>query len=179
MQQRTRTATEIAWNPPPLDWIALNTDGSVKPPESLAAAGGLLRDSFGRCLGSFASNLGACTITRAELMGAIQGLKLAWLLGHRKVQLRTDSTTAISIMNSHTTYGGRYHNLWTQLQDLIHQECEIEISHTFREGNKSADYLANKGHSLSLGYHVIERDDPGLNFWLLYDSMGNAQSRLI
>ncbi|CAI0545215.1 unnamed protein product [Linum tenue] len=93
--------------------------------------------------------------------------------------MRTDSKTAISIMSSRTTYGGRYHNLWSQLQDLINQEWEIEISHTFREGNKSADYLANKGHSLNLGYHVIERDDPGLNFWLLYDSMGNAQSRLI
>ncbi|CAI0406367.1 unnamed protein product [Linum tenue] len=82
-------------------------------------------------------------------------------------------------MTSHTTYEGRYHSFWTQLQQLIQQDWEIEISHTFREGNKSADYLANKGHSLSLGYHVIERGDPGLNFWILYDSMGNAQSRLI
>ncbi|CAI0409373.1 unnamed protein product [Linum tenue] len=102
--QRAKTSTEIAWKPPPPDWIAINTDGSVKQPDSLAAAGGLLRDNSGRCLGAFASNLGACTITRAELLGVLQGLKLAWRLGYRKVQVRTDSTTVMSILTSHTTY---------------------------------------------------------------------------
>ncbi|CAI0401688.1 unnamed protein product [Linum tenue] len=153
--QRTRTATEIAWNPPPSDWITLNTDRSVKRPDSSAAAGGLLRDSLGRCLGAFASNLGACTITRAELMGAIQGLKLAWQLGHRKVQLRTDSTTAISIMSSHTTYGGRYHNLWSQLQDLINQEWEIEISHTFRKETSQQITSPIKGTLLVLAIMLL------------------------
>ncbi|CAI0421591.1 unnamed protein product [Linum tenue] len=67
--------------PPHPEWVVVNSDGSVKYPDSLAAAGGLVRDSSGRCLGAFASNLGACTITRAELLGAIQGLRLAWSLG--------------------------------------------------------------------------------------------------
>ncbi|CAI0453961.1 unnamed protein product [Linum tenue] len=177
--QQRKTTTEIAWVPPNPDWVVVNSDGSVKHPDSLAAAGGLVRDSWGRCLGAFASNLGACTITRAELLGAIQGLRLAWSLGYRRVEMRTDSTVALGILNSPGPFEGRYHNLWRQFQSLLHQNWEIRISHTLREGNKAADYLANKGHSLDLGSHVIDPIDSGLNFWLLYDSLGIAQSRLI
>ncbi|CAL1400097.1 unnamed protein product [Linum trigynum] len=178
LQQR-KTSTEVAWIPPNPEWVVVNSDGSVKHPDLLAAAGGLVRDSSGRCLGAFASNLGACTITRAELMGAIQGLRLAWNLGYRKVDLRVDSMVTLGIMNSPGPYEGRYHNLWRQFQSLLHQDWEIRITHIFREGNKAAVFLANKGHSLGLGFHVVDPSDSGLNFWLLYDSMGIAQSRLV
>ncbi|CAN0924963.1 hypothetical protein LINGRAHAP2_LOCUS34484, partial [Linum grandiflorum] len=39
-----------------------------------AATGGLLRDKFGRCHCAFTSNLGACSITRAEMQGLLTGL---------------------------------------------------------------------------------------------------------
>ncbi|CAL1386502.1 unnamed protein product [Linum trigynum] len=35
-------------------------------------------------------NLGACSITRAELRGAMEGLQLAWNLRFRRVQLELD-----------------------------------------------------------------------------------------
>ncbi|CAI0397149.1 unnamed protein product [Linum tenue] len=53
----------------------INTDGSVQQPSSKAAAGGLMRDHTGKCMNAFISNLGICTITRAEIKAAIQGLR--------------------------------------------------------------------------------------------------------
>ncbi|CAI0451713.1 unnamed protein product [Linum tenue] len=44
--------------------------------------------------------MGTCTITAAELKGAIEGLRIAWDKGHMKVQLHLDSMTAISIMKT-------------------------------------------------------------------------------
>ncbi|CAL1399681.1 unnamed protein product [Linum trigynum] len=174
-----KSAVDLAWQPPPPGWVAVNTDGSVKQPNSQAAAGGIIRDHLGRCLGAFSSNLGSCTITRAELMGAAQGLKLAWDQGHRRVQLRLDSRTALNIINSTDSATHRYHILAREIQKLLQQNWEVVTSHTFRECNKSADFLANKGQTVSIGFHLVDSLDPGLRFWTLYDSLGIAQSRLI
>ncbi|CAI0430053.1 unnamed protein product, partial [Linum tenue] len=50
------------------------TDGSIHTETNHAAVGGLLRDHTGCCLAAFTSNLGMCSITRAELRGVVEGL---------------------------------------------------------------------------------------------------------
>ncbi|CAI0422377.1 unnamed protein product [Linum tenue] len=130
-------------------------------------------------MGAFVENLGVCTITRAEIMAAIRGLQMAWKNGHRKVLLQLDSTTAINILTSQDQTEHRYHNLVFQFQRLLQQNWEVRISHIYRESNKVADFLANKGHSTSIGFHVLASPDPGLSFWILYDVLGISQTRLI
>ncbi|CAI0427097.1 unnamed protein product [Linum tenue] len=61
--------------------------------------GGLLRNHTGKCLGAYVCNLGHCSITAAELRGALEGLKIAWREGYRKIQLSMNSTTAIKIID--------------------------------------------------------------------------------
>ncbi|CAL1382373.1 unnamed protein product [Linum trigynum] len=95
-----RSPQQLAWTPPPQDWVCVNTDGSVKQPGSEAAGGGIIRDWTGKCMGAFVENLGVCTITRAEIMAAIRGLQMAWKNGHRRVLLQLDSTTAINMLTS-------------------------------------------------------------------------------
>ncbi|CAI0544920.1 unnamed protein product [Linum tenue] len=167
-----KTRHELAWLPLPADWIVINSDGSVKQPNSEAAAGGLLRNHLGRCVGAFVTNLGSCSITRAEIIGALTGLQLAWDQGHRKVLLRLDSTTALAILTGKDQESRRYHNLTRRFQNLLQRNWEVHLSHSYRECNKAADYLANKAHGFSLGAHAIDISDPGLNFWTLYDTMG-------
>ncbi|CAL1375573.1 unnamed protein product [Linum trigynum] len=174
-----KTTQKLAWSPPPQDWMCVNTDGSEKQPGSEAAGGGIIRDWMGKCMGAFVENLGVCTITRAEIMAAIRGLQMAWKNGYRKVLLQLDSTTAINILTSQDQIEHRYHNLVLQFQRLLQQNWEVKISHIYREGNKVADFLANKGHSASIGFHIFESADPGLNFWILYDVLGITQNRLI
>ncbi|CAI0446430.1 unnamed protein product, partial [Linum tenue] len=69
-----RTEVEITWKAPPPEWITLNSDGFVIPDSGHAAAGGLIRDHTRCCIATFTLNLGICSITRAELRGAVEGL---------------------------------------------------------------------------------------------------------
>ncbi|CAN1147969.1 hypothetical protein LINPERHAP1_LOCUS24474 [Linum perenne] len=71
---RPKSWVDIAWEPGPTDWVTINTDGSFTPAIRKASVGGIIRTSDGRGLVAFTMNLGMCTITRAEIRGAITGL---------------------------------------------------------------------------------------------------------
>ncbi|CAN1269963.1 hypothetical protein LINPERPRIM_LOCUS13774, partial [Linum perenne] len=48
----------------------------------------------------------------------------------------------------------------------------VSISHTYREGNKATDFIADLGHSKVFGLHIIASSDANLGFFLRYDCMG-------
>ncbi|CAI0558378.1 unnamed protein product [Linum tenue] len=89
----------VGWRPAPTGWITVNSDGSLLRLSESTAVGGALRDGQGRLLGAFSMNLGRCTITRAEIWGALRGLQMAWDSGRRRVELQLDSTTAITLLS--------------------------------------------------------------------------------
>ncbi|CAN1132547.1 Putative ribonuclease H protein At1g65750 [Linum perenne] len=93
-----KTPTDVAWNPGEAGWVSLYTDGSADKRRGKAAAGGLLGDFDGCCIMAFSINLGNCSITRAEMRGAVEGLRRAWELGYRRILLRMDSLAAISLL---------------------------------------------------------------------------------
>ncbi|CAI0443411.1 unnamed protein product [Linum tenue] len=109
-----KSRADLAWEPPADGWVVVNTDGSVRQPDSLAAAGGLIRDNSGRCLAAFVGNLGVSTVTRAEIKGAIQGLQTAWSRGYRKVHLQVDSMTTYLFFTAKDHNNDRFYNLATQ-----------------------------------------------------------------
>ncbi|CAN1152696.1 Putative ribonuclease H protein At1g65750, partial [Linum perenne] len=86
----------IGWRAGSSDCITINTDGSVLQPHSRAASGGIVRTFLGRPVSSFASNLGRCSIMRAELRAAEIGLMIAWDMGYKKIHLQLDSLAASS-----------------------------------------------------------------------------------
>ncbi|CAN1256100.1 hypothetical protein LINPERPRIM_LOCUS9202 [Linum perenne] len=49
----------------------------------------------------------------------------------------------------------------------------------FRESNHVADHLANRGHSVSFGFQVVEHSDPNLCYWLHYDHLDISEKCLI
>ncbi|CAI0385762.1 unnamed protein product [Linum tenue] len=107
---------------------------------------------------AFVCNLGKCSITSAELKGAVTGLRLAWDKGYRRVHLNLDSTTAVGI---------------------IMNNAEDDHRHVYREANFAADFLAAKGHLVDFGTHLFNVYDPELEHWLLHDIMGIPHDRLI
>ncbi|CAN1800931.1 Putative ribonuclease H protein At1g65750 [Linum perenne] len=144
-----------------------------------AATGGLLRDDQGRCLLAFTMNLGTCSITRAELRGAIEGLQRTWDGGYRKVQLFMDSMAAISLLKEvhHTSHQHGLEIL--QLRELCERDWMIRINHTYREGNHADDFLASTGYDYPLGSHTISISDSKLVYFLHYDCMGISEPRTI
>ncbi|CAN1813110.1 Putative ribonuclease H protein At1g65750 [Linum perenne] len=175
----TRTGELIAWEPAPPEWVTLNSDGSVISASGQAAAGGLIRDHQGRCLAAFTLNLGKCSITRAELRGAVSGLQLAWEQGYRKIQLQLDSQCAVQLLQREGLEDHAHAATIMTATELLRRNWEVQILHVYRESNHAADFLANVGHSCPLGFHSIEQSDPNLYYWLLYDQLGVSEERLI
>ncbi|CAN0846217.1 Putative ribonuclease H protein At1g65750 [Linum grandiflorum] len=77
----------IKWRPGDEGWFTLRTDGSLRSPQREASAGGVIHDDRDSFVKTFTVNLGCCSITPAEMRGIVEGLKLAWSLGIRKIKV--------------------------------------------------------------------------------------------
>ncbi|CAN1778990.1 Putative ribonuclease H protein At1g65750, partial [Linum perenne] len=159
-------------------WTTLNSDGSVIQDRSSAAAGIVLRSHSGRINYAAATNLGNCSITRAELRGAVEGMAIAWNLGIRKLEIQLDSTAAINILlQSHN--GHQHSSLAARFQRLRERDWETKIVHVYREANHLADCLAARGHDIDTGATLRLEDDPVIRRWENYDARGVTERRTI
>ncbi|CAN1831409.1 Putative ribonuclease H protein At1g65750 [Linum perenne] len=121
------------------------------------------------------ANLGNCSITRAEMRGAIIGLKIAWDLGFRRVELQLDSATAIALFSEEGNVTHHHSSEVLDFRELKGRDWVVSIRHTYREGNKAADHLASRGFSLPIGLHMIPTTDCNLGYFLCYDSLGISE----
>jgi ribonuclease HI len=135
----------IAWIPPPIDWVALNTDGAAKQSEKKAECGGVIRDNKGSWIDGFAKALGDTTGYMAELWGIYEGLKLAHHKGVKKLELRTDSAVLANSLQDRKQGSVMGCVLMRKIRTLMDGPWEIRIIHVYREANRCADMLANMG----------------------------------
>ncbi|CAN1128818.1 Putative ribonuclease H protein At1g65750, partial [Linum perenne] len=125
----------------------------------------LVRDDGGRFIRAFIANIGDCSITRAELSAIVQGLRMAWSMGIRRIIVQSDSQIAISLL--HRAEKDHQHaSLISEFLELKARSWDIRIDHVYREANFGADYLANLGHSCNFGLHFLFHPDPILAQWL-------------
>ncbi|CAN1816372.1 Putative ribonuclease H protein At1g65750 [Linum perenne] len=143
-RKRPKLWEAIAWDPGPEDAVTVNTDGSFNPTSNKATTGGIIRSSDGCGLVAFTMNLGCCTITRAEIRGAISGLELAWAYGFRHVELQLDSQAAIAILLSPEDPLHQYMAEVLYFRELCGREWRVRTRHVHREANKAADFLASQ-----------------------------------
>ncbi|CAN1123634.1 Putative ribonuclease H protein At1g65750 [Linum perenne] len=169
----------IGWRPADEGWFTLDSDGSLYVQNSRAAAGGLIRDSGGNLISSYVINLGSCSIMRAELRGIIEGMKIAWGKGVRRLCVQSDSQAAVSLLCCKEGRVHRHTSLVDQFTELRSRDWEVTIHHIYREANYAADYLANLGHSVDLGTHICQSPDNTLLYWLRYDLIGVSTPRFI
>ncbi|CAN1156973.1 Putative ribonuclease H protein At1g65750 [Linum perenne] len=144
-----------------------------------AAVGGLIRNSEGRCLHAFCTNLGKCSIMRAELRGIIIGLQIAWENGFRKVDARVDYQAILTLIKDNESATHQHVVDIAVLRELLEREWDVTISHIYREGNFAADYLANLGHDYPWGVHLISLSDCNLSYFLRRDCIGISEPRFI
>ncbi|CAN1256833.1 Putative ribonuclease H protein At1g65750 [Linum perenne] len=123
-------------------------------------------------------NLGSCSITRAEIRGAVEGLRRTWEAGFRKVVLQMDSQVAITLLTSDSNMNN-HHSLEIEQLELCNREWRVEIRHVYREANKVADFLANQGHLFPFGTHLFPLSDCNLGHILRYDCLGISEPRFI
>ncbi|CAN1833322.1 Putative ribonuclease H protein At1g65750 [Linum perenne] len=175
----TRRLANVAWTPGPPEWITLNTDGSFDARRGRAAAGGLARDSYGRCRFAYTMNLGSCSITRAEMRGATEGLRRAWDAGYRRVVLQLDSQAAITLLNSDEGLYNQHGLEIENFRELRGRDWMVVTKHTYREGNHAADYLASIGYDYPFGSHSVSLSNCNLGYFLRYDCLAISEQREI
>ena len=65
---------KVVWKPPPIGWLKLNVDASVKGPMDKTSVGGVLQDSNGKWIWGFAASIGQDLVDGAELQALLFGL---------------------------------------------------------------------------------------------------------
>ncbi|CAN1177217.1 Putative ribonuclease H protein At1g65750, partial [Linum perenne] len=169
----------IAWRPEDEGWSTLNTDGSRLTHNVLTAIGGLTRDDQGKFIRAFYANIGNFSITRVELRAIVEGLKVVWSLGIRKLAIQSDLRAVVSIIEREGQTTHQHSALVAEFHELCSREWDIYIFHIYREANCAADYLANFGHSFDLSFHTFIYPDSSLAYWLRYDLLGVTRPRVV
>ncbi|CAL1384434.1 unnamed protein product [Linum trigynum] len=134
----------------------MNTDGADQGCPRITSAGGALRDHHGRWLGGFCSKMSNGTTIMAELWGILQGLQLAWRKGIRFLILESDSQLALDLIKNRTD--AAHPHSTGLIRRLLGQDWVVQLAHTYREGNRVADWLSK--HSLIYPFDTYELDEP-------------------
>lgn len=144
----------INWTPPPSNYWKLNSDGAVS--ESIAAAGGLIRDLKGQWVGGYSMNIRPASIPGAELWGLRQGLFLALQLGFYRLIVEIESLEVVQALKSDYSSSRLNSPLLHDCLGLIQKFADCRIQHIPREVNSAADSLAKLGLSLPGGVTVFQ-----------------------
>lgn len=121
--------------------------------------------------------IGICSITAAELWGILEGLSLAWDHGFRKVHLETDSRCALSLLQKHTAGLHRHTHLVNTIQELLHRDWTVQITHIYMEANCIADFMANLANVMSVGCHRFQAPPQEAHHLLELDRFGVGRNR--
>ncbi|KAJ9183617.1 hypothetical protein P3X46_007442 [Hevea brasiliensis] len=133
---------------------------------------GLIRNDQGRWIRGFAYNIGSCSVPCAELWALLEGIKLAWTLGIRSLQIECDSLLVVNMVKDDALLHNSLRPLVFLIKRFLSLEWQCELTHVYREANFSADYLMNYVASFPIGLHILEAPPPGVLHWLLHDSSG-------
>lgn len=135
------------WKRPDFGWIKLNTDGSIDSEN--AGIGGLFRDYEGNAICGFVSKASGHDIFLVELWAIWRGLVLALNLHIQVVWVESDSLSVVNTINRQQPYSGKADACLKQIWLLLKKFKKYKVSHSWRETNRAADYLAKM---------VVERD---------------------
>lgn len=132
----------VRWFPPPPGSFKLNTDGSFYAKDKTGGIGGVIRNANGEWVIGFSKKVCALNHTHAELSALEHELHL--VIDHQLtlVEIETDSIEVIELLNEKIPI---FNNLINSCRFHLKRLGNLVIRHSFREGNKVAHALANKG----------------------------------
>lgn len=160
----------VPWHPLGEDVVVLNVDGSSLTNLGLSGFGGVLRTGDRVWISGFLDFLGEDDNLKAELVAIYRGAKLAWDMECRRVVVYSDSTAAIELVVQPCNPCHQYAAIVHLIQDLLQKQWTVELTHTLREGNQIADWLAKAGARQSLPWEVLVSLPVALGLSLLADS---------
>jgi hypothetical protein len=96
------------------------------------------------------------------------------------VEKISDSKALIDMITGKVKINGNPPILIRRIQELLKLNWQVHFNHTWREGNKSADWLANFSFSLDFfNTHIMETPPNGISSLLFDDFSGTYMPRNI
>ncbi|CAL5402358.1 unnamed protein product [Camellia sinensis] len=150
LQHSLATEKWCIWKKPKIGWIKLNTDGSIRGGRNnvrTTSYGGLLRDYNGLPICAYVSSVlppkDVHNIFVVELWAIWRGLMHAFKLGIKYIWIESDSLSVVKTIKKeqqcfHSTANSGLDHIWR----LLNKFDQFEISHSWRESNWAADFLA-------------------------------------
>ena len=118
--------------------------------------------------------MGTCSVLNAKLWGAVHGLRLAWDKKCLKVVLEMDNQLAVNMIKGSMQVCNRSKALVLEIRRMLTWNWEVTITHSYREGNRCADFLANASFNFPFGFYPLHAPFQGLRDLLMQDIMGVA-----
>ncbi|CAL2275986.1 unnamed protein product [Prunus armeniaca] len=169
----------LHWIAPNPETCKINFDGGRKSKTHLIRAGGLLRYSNSHGLKGFGINLGIGSILEAKLWSIFWRLTLAWDAGFRCVEVESDASSVVSLLNSHVVPTNPLFSLVNCCKLKIRANWQCSIKHAFREQNYNADALASMCFDFPFGFHLLDRAPPFLSELLVANASCVARPRQV
>ncbi|TVU20567.1 hypothetical protein EJB05_36781, partial [Eragrostis curvula] len=138
----------VRWTPPPFGWLKLNFDGSVHNDGSgRASIGGVIRDSMGCVVLSFAEKTEHSTVGIVEARALIRGLQLARGLGlGMPVVAEGDDLVLVQLLRGEETQTRIPVAMQQEIVALLRCFPERDVRHVYREGNMVAHTLCRQAY---------------------------------
>ncbi|MCH88942.1 ribonuclease H protein [Trifolium medium] len=164
----------IGWKKTPEGWIKLNCDGACKGGGESSGCGGLFRNSDGRWMKGYIKKIGVCDAFHAELWGMYLGLDMAWKERIPQLIVESDSKVLIDMITDNCKFNGVVPTLVRRIRNLLALNWHVQFCHTWREGNRCADWLANFSLSLDSSVCVRMETSPSELRKFLFDDFSGA-----
>ncbi|KAJ6726978.1 hypothetical protein OIU79_005001 [Salix purpurea] len=91
------------------------------------------------------ANLGLCSLFKVEILRAV-----GYILGFFKVELEMDLGVLVNAIKASSS-SLVCEPLFKELNLLPGKDWEVRVSHNYRDGNRSEDWLASAGFSTCFG----------------------------
>ncbi|MBA0691356.1 hypothetical protein Goari_008986 [Gossypium aridum] len=91
--------------------MKVNGDDSVLTFKPRAAIGGVLRGLTGSWMGVFDMVVGLLDIFKIEARALLEGLKFVWAKGYRKVEIESDDSLLITVIQNGLAANNNYNEV--------------------------------------------------------------------
>ena len=168
----------IRWRAPAGGAVKINCDGAKSP--TGASAGFVIRSWTGELLRAGSRFLEQAPILVAEATAVRDGLIAALEAGYRRVEVESDNQVVIGAIQ------GRIKPPWriaTLIEDIgnLARRCEVVLfHHTYREGNRAADWMAKYGSHIRSTSLTLFHYPPSREFQCILadDYLGRSLARV-
>ncbi|KAI4324103.1 hypothetical protein L6164_023667 [Bauhinia variegata] len=144
------------WLGPEAGWVKLNSNGTSRDNPGRVGRGALLWDERGHWIAGTSRRLGITTTFTNEKWGLLDRFIVVLDERFRKVIVECDSLVLVQWINNNRIGSFLTSLLWLRILELLDRHWEVEVIHTMRKGNKSANWLANSRVGRDIGLETLD-----------------------